>query len=134
MKKVAIVTFPDTESMSPSFGKKYNFVTDIKDLQKGDKVVAETVNGLKIVDFVEYTDPGFGDNGIKLPSRWIIQKIDMETHKKRQEAANRLAKLKAMMETERRKAQELEIYEILAKENPALATLLEEFKQLQEVL
>jgi hypothetical protein len=39
-----------------------------------------------------------------------------------------------MMETERRKAQELEIYEILAKENPALATLLEEFKQLQEVL
>jgi hypothetical protein len=134
MKKVAVVTFPDTDRFSSSFGKEYNFVTDIEELKKGDTLVADTINGLKIVNFVKYDDLGFGETGVKTPSRWVIQKIDIEAHNKRQEAAAKIQKLKTMMEAERKKAQELEIYEILAKQNPAMAALLEEFKTLSEVL
>ena len=134
MKKVAVVTFPDTDRFSSSFGKEYNFVTDLADLQKGEKVVVDTANGLKVVDFVRYDDLGFGETGVKTPSRWVIQKIDIEAHNKRIEAAAKIEKLKVMMEAERKKAQELEIYAILAKTNPALATMLEEYKTLQEVL
>jgi hypothetical protein len=134
MKKVAVVTFPDTDRLSSSFGKEYNFVTEVEGLEKGNIVVVDTINGLRICQFVRYDDLGFGNTGVKIPSRWLIQKIDLEAHTKRVEAAAKIEKIKVMMEIERKKAQELEIYEILAKQNPAMAELLEQFKQLQEVL
>lgn len=135
MKKVvAIVTFPDTDRFSASHGKEYNFVTDVEGLEKDNKVVVDTVNGLKIATFVRYDDLGFGETGVKTPSRWLISKVDLEAHTKRVEATAKIEKLKVMMETERKKAQELEIYEILAKQNPAMAALLEQFKELQGVL
>jgi hypothetical protein len=134
MKKVAVVTFPDTAHLSASFNKQYNFVTEVDELQQGDVVVVDTINGLRIANFVRYDDLGFGETGKKTPNRWLIQKVDLEAHNTRVEAATKIEKLKVMMEAERKKAQELEIYEILAKENPAMKTLLEEFKQLQELV
>jgi len=134
MKKVAIVTFPDTDRFANSFGKEYNFVTEVEGLEKGDTVVVDTTHGLRICQFVRYDSLGFGETGVKTPTRWLVQKVDLEAHTKRIEAAAKIEKLKVMMETERKKAQELEIYEILAKQNPAMAALLEQFKELQGVL
>lgn len=133
-KKVAVVTFPNTDRFASSYNKKYNFVTDIENLEKGDKVVVDTVNGLGIAEFVSYDDLGFGNSGAKTPTRWVIQKVDLDAYTKRIEALERVRKLKTLMEAERKKAQELEIYEILAKQNPALADLVKEYKELTEVL
>lgn len=133
-KKVVIVTFPNTDRYSSSFGKKYNFLTDVENLQTGDKLIVDTVNGLQIADFVKYNELGFGETGVKTPVKWVIQKIDLDAHKKRVEAAIKAEKIKQMMEKKRKAAQEIEIYAILAKADPEMAQLLEEFKQLQEVL
>lgn len=133
-KKVAVVKFPNTDRYSSSYNKKYNFLTTVDNLQAGDTVVVDTVNGLQIANFVKYDDLGLGNTGVKTPHRWLIQKVELDEHNRRIEAVAKLEKLKVMMEVERKKAQELEIYEILAKQNPDMAVLLDEFKQLQEVL
>lgn len=130
-KQVAKVMF-ETAYHQPL--KTYNFLTDISDLEKGDTVVVDTVNGLTIAKFDSYDDLGFGETGVKTPSKWVIQKVDIKAHNERLAAAERVKKLKTMLETERKKAAELEIYEILAKSNPEMASLLNEYKQLQEVL
>lgn len=137
MKKlVAKVKFiQDVNTNYDSFREKeYNFQTDIEDLVLGDSLVVETVNGLRIAKFTGYIDLGFGINleSVTYPSKWVIQKIDLSTHNKRKENAERVEKLKIMLENERKKAAELEIYEILAKTNPEMKTLLEEYKTLKE--
>lgn len=133
-KKVAVVKFPYTDRFSGSYGKNYNFLTDIEDLKMGDKVVVDTVNGLQVADFIKYDEYGFGEVGKKRPTKWVIQLIDLEKHKIRVEAALEAERLKRLLEEERKKAQELEIYEILAKTNPQIAEYLEKLKKLQEVL
>ncbi len=133
-KKVAVATFPNQSQYASSYGKEYNFVTDLEGLVKGDKIVVDTVNGIQIAEFIKYDSLGFGEEGKKMPVKWVVQKIDLEGHNQRVEAAAKVQKLKAMMEAKRKKAQELEIYEILAKNDPDMAKLVEEFKSLQEVL
>jgi hypothetical protein len=135
MKKVVgVVTFPDTDKWSNTYNKEYNFVTDQKDLETGDTVVVDTVNGLRIATFQHYDNLGFGETGRKTPTKWIVQKVDLEAHCARIEAAEKATKLKQLMDKKRKEAQEMEIYEILAEKNPELKEMLEEYKKLQEVL
>lgn len=133
-KKIAVVIFPNTDRYSSSFGKRYNFVTDIEDLNQGDTVVVDTVNGLGIAQFEKYDELGFGETGKKQPTKWIVQKVDLDAHDKRIEAALKLKKLEAMMEKKRKEAEKIQIYSILAKEDPEMAKLLEEYKKAAEVL
>ena len=135
MKKfVGVVTFPDTKIHSSAYGKKYNFLTDIQGLKVGDKLVVDTQNGITIAEFVAYDALGFGETGVKAPTKWIIQKVDMEAHEARVKAAKDLEKLKVQMEARRKQAEEISIYRILAKEDPEMAKLLEEYEKAQEVL
>lgn len=135
MKKfVGVVTFPDTKVHSSAYGKKYNFLTDIQGLKVGDKLVVDTQNGVTIAEFVAYDALGFGETGVKTPTKWIIQKIDMEAHEVRIKAAKDLEKLKVQMEARRKQAEEISIYRILAKEDPEMAKLLTEYEKAQEVL
>lgn len=124
MKKVAGVQFPGNL-------KHYFFFTDIDNLQVGDILVVDTANGLQIVKFVEYRSL---DDIIQKPTKWVVQKVDLTKHRERMEAIERAEKLKRMMEERRKQAQELEIYAILAKSDPEMAKLLDEYKKLQEVL
>lgn len=124
MKKVAGVQFPGNL-------KRYFFFTDIDNLQVGDILVVDAANGLQIVKFVEYRNL---DDVVQKPTKWVIQKVDLTKHRERMEAIERAEKLKRMMEERRKQAQELEIYAILAKSDPEMAKLLDEYKKLQEVL
>lgn len=125
-KTVALITFPLT---SGTFGtpKKYNFQTSILDMVKGDKVVVDTVNGLVIAEFDSYDELGFGETGAKVPSKWVVQKIDVTAHNARVEAAAKAIKIKAMMEARRRKSEEITVYAILAQEDPEMKALLDEY-------
>ena len=131
-KLVAKVVFEN--SSYNSYVKEYNFQTDIPELEEGTNLVVETTNGLQIAKFVGYAELGFGTevDSKKYPSRWVIQKVDLDAHNTRVEKAERAKKLKILLEVERKKAAELEIYEILAKQNPAMAELLNEYKTIQE--
>jgi hypothetical protein len=127
MKKVGVVNFEGNYSY-----KEYNFITNIEGLEKGDEVVVDTQKGLAVAQFIRYNPDGFGETGVKLPAKWIIQKIDLKAHNERIEKEKELKKLKTQMEKVRKEAQELEIYSILAEKNPAMKEMLDKFVKLQE--
>lgn len=132
--KVVKVTFTVTKDPH-AWGnpKKYNFLTNIEDLQAGDIVVVDTVNGFVLAEVVEYAEElkEFGETfGNKRP-KWVIQKVDVAAHEARLEKEKRLKDVKKLMEVERKKAEEKQIYRILAKENPEMAKLLEEMEALE---
>ena len=129
MKKVAKVFFPDNY-----YNKKYNFITDIEGLEQDDVVVVDTRNGLALATFFEYDELGFGETGAKKPTKWIIQKVDLEKHLARVEAAEKAEELKRAMEEKRKQTQELEVYRILAEKDPEMKKMIEEFEKLQELI
>lgn len=128
MKKlIAKVNFELAEGGNPfNTAKSYSFLTDIEDLEKNDIVVVDTVNGLVLARFLSYNELADTTKSTK----WIIQKVDLTAHKKRLEDARQVEILKKKMEDRRKKAQEIEIYAILAKEDPEMQAMLDQFKQL----
>lgn len=128
MKKlVAKVNFELAEGGNPfNTAKSYAFLTEIEDLEKNDIVVVDTVNGLVLARFLKYDEIGDTTKSIK----WIIQRVDLSTHNKRIEDARQIEVLKKKMEARRKKAQEIEIYAILAKEDPEMQAMLDQFREL----
>ncbi|PHA62822.1 hypothetical protein [Bacillus wiedmannii] len=107
--------------------KSYNFLTDIEDLKKGEKVVVDTVNGLAIAEVEKYVEYPTG----KVPaSKWIVQKIDTASHEKRLENERYMNGLKLKMESRRKQLEEIQIYQLLAKEDPEMKAILEEYNSL----
>src|SRR5690606_19823304 len=109
--------------------KLYDFFTDIENLEHGNKLVVDAAGALHVVTFFEYNESPKSN-----ASKWVIQKVDLDAHIKRLEAQRKLEQIRVKMEEESRKAQELEIFEILAKQNTEMAKLIQEYKQLSEVL
>ena len=105
--------------------KKYNYLTDIKDLKEGDLVVVHARNDFALGYFVEYCDI------TETPeTKWITDKVDTTKHFKRIENKKRVEEIKTKLEIERKKVEELQVYEILAERNPEMKSLLEELKGL----
>ncbi len=79
MNKIVQVSFAgNTEVL-------YDFFTDLE-LQVGDPVVCDTVRGYsvgKVIRFIERSSKA---------TNWIVQKVDVEGHKRRLERERRLAK------------------------------------------
>lgn len=119
MKKFVEVMFDNN-----TYSKKYVFKNDIEGLVVGDKVVVETTNGFSVA-----TIKGFLETS-NIGSKFVVQRIDTETHELRKEKEKKLATVKAKMEARRKKLQEIEIYKILAKEDSEMATLLAEMEEL----
>lgn len=104
--------------------KHYDFKNDIAGLVVGDKVVVDASPGISVATVVGFKDVS------KAATKYIIQKVDLDTHKARLEKDKKLAEIKAKMEKRRKELQEIEIYQILAKEDSDMAKLLEEFTAL----
>ncbi|MDA1509591.1 hypothetical protein ORN01_25375 [Bacillus cereus] len=119
MKKFVEVTFDNN-----AYSKNYVFKNDIEGLVIGDKVVVETANGFSVG-----TIKGFLETS-KIGTKYVVQKIDLDSHKLRLEKEKKLATVKAKMEARRKQLQEIEIYKILAKEDSEMATLLSELENL----
>ena len=63
-----------------SYGKTYNYLTDLENLKLGDKVIVDSSNGLGIANVIQYTD-----KTDSTWNSWIVQKIDLEAHEERKE-------------------------------------------------
>lgn len=111
-----------------AFAKHYNYLTDIEGLERGDLIVVHARNEFCLAYFVEYKEVNETEN-----TKWIIQKVDLEGHNNRIANAKRIKDLKAKLEEERRKTEELQIYEILAIKNPNIKELLDELKAIQGI-
>lgn len=73
--KTAIVKF-----LNDRYQKTYNYRTDIENLSVGDLAVVESSTGWGIVEIVEIKE-GLHSNAIA----WVVQRVDVETHKARKE-------------------------------------------------
>lgn len=109
-----------------TYGKEYHYLTSEGDLQRDDKVVVDSANGLGIA-IVE----GYANHSQKA-SRWVVQKIDFTAHQQRKEKEKKMNILKAKMEKKRKALEELHIFQILAKEDEDMAKLLEEYKAISK--
>ena len=63
-------------------------------------------------------------------TKWIVTKVDLTAHYERIAKKERVKEIKEKLEKERQKAEELQIYEILAAANPKMKELLDELKSL----
>lgn len=126
MKKYATVRFEELHDFGRN--KRYQFVTDIQDLQMGDVVVVHTANGYKTAFFVKYDETTIFDN-----PKWIVQKVDTDSHKVKLERERKARIIKKKMEERRAKLEAIQVYKILAKEDPEMMKLLQEFNEIEEL-
>ena len=128
MKKYVNINFHEKEERG-NHTKNYQFLTDIQNLIEEDVVVVDTANGLQIGYVIGYDEVSkFDDNNIK----WVVQRVDLENHKINLERQEKLRALKQKMESRRKKLEEIQIYEILAKEDPDMRDLLDEFNKMNK--
>lgn len=124
MSKIAVVTFPNN-----NYSKEYYFRTNIEDLESGDLIVVDTVNGFVTAGFERYYE-----GVVKQPTKWIVSKVDLTDHFTRLRAQARLDEIKMELENAKKQVEEMAVYEMLAKYNPGIMDLVEELKKLNEVL
>lgn len=106
--------------------QKYNYLTDIEDLKIGDVIVVHARDSFALAYFAGYDDTVEE----KESTKWIVDKVDTSKHYHRIGQLEKARLLKEQLKKEAEKAKELELYEILAKNNPTIAILLEELKGL----
>lgn len=126
MKKYASVRFDELHDFGRS--KQYQFVTDIQDLKLGDIVVVHTANGYKTAFFIKYDETSVFEN-----PKWIVQKVDTDSHKVKLERERKARLIKKKMEERRAKLEAIQVYKILAKEDPEMMKLLQEYDKIEEL-
>ena len=123
---VAGVKFPDGSNKD-----KVYYYALFDEYFIGDLVVVQTGHhGLALAEIVEIQCDG--KDKVKC-SREIVSRVSMEAFYERQEKRKALAKLKQDMDKKVKELQETAIYEMLAEKDPALASMLTEYKQLTGV-
>lgn len=103
--------------------KPYEFVTDIEDIAEGDVVVTDTKYGLKIARVKKVEDK---EN--LTATKMIVCRIDIEQFKEKKAQFEGRRSLLAKINEAMKNTPPMKIYELLAKEDPAIAELLKELK------
>lgn len=130
MKKFVSVQF-EKGRLGSGFVKTYQFLTDLTDLALGDSVVVDTANGLQIAYVIGYDESSkIKGNNFK----WVVQKINLENHQTRLLHEEKRKQLKQRMEERRKKLEEIHIFELLAKEDPSMKELLDEYNQVENLI
>lgn len=94
----------------------------------GDLVVVNT--GHHGIALARVSSIGVGDKSEVKYGREVIARVDETAHKDRVARRNEIARLKAEMDKKVKELQEVAIYEMLAEKDPALASMLSDFKAL----
>ena len=133
MKKYANVTFENNHGNQ--LDQVYVYLVDIENLKCGDYVVVETRGTLSVARFIAYTNrnPLAYTNRNTLDSeitKWVVQKIDMKTHKKRKENYEKLIEIKTKMLERVQELEELDMFERLS--DKEMKNILKEYKKIME--
>ena len=129
--KVAMVKFVQGTNTV----KGYAFALFDETIEVNDLVLCDTANGYsvaKVTDIIvkeDYT-PSYDAEKVR---KEIICKVDFTDFEARKEAREKKNKIKKQMDEMLKNNQELILYQAIAKENPAMAELLEEYKSLSNV-
>lgn len=110
--------------------EKTYYFTAYEHYYVNDIVVVETVRGLMVAEIVQIRV----ENPPVKPTKEVVAKVDIGPWRARQEARKRLAELKVQMDGVIARKKEEALYDMFAKDDPALADMLAEFKFLKEQL
>jgi len=103
----------------------YRLPKDIK-VEEGDYVVVMSTSGLGVAIVAEILPNNF-ENAEKanLSTSWILSCVDLSSHQLRIEAEEKKQYIKTQLEEERRKYEDVQVYRMMAKDNPKVAKMLE---------
>ena len=109
-------------------GKVYSFALFDDTIIEGDYVLCDTQNGFAVAKVVSIeTQESY--NGVAV-TKEIICKLNFADFEKRKEIRKKATELKAKLDREVKKNQDITIYETVAKNNPAVAEMLKQYKEL----
>ena len=66
-KKIALVEFPKS-----SFGQKYSYLTEIKDLNENDLLLVQTRTGYSLAYFKGYTEE---KSYVNVATSWVVKNL-----------------------------------------------------------
>lgn len=110
--------------------EKTYYFTAYEHYYTSDIVVVETVRGLMIGEIVEIRV----ENPPVKPTKEVVAKVDIGPWRARQEARRRMAELKVQMNGRIARKKEEALYDMFAKDDPELADMLAQYRNLKEVL
>ena len=105
----------------------YVFKTFIE-VQVGDVVVVDTINGLKVATVTSLTGKPL-PVGKRLME--IVDIVDIRAYKERKEKEEKLAKVKSELGKRAREINRMALYEALAEKDPVMCELLAQLKELE---
>jgi hypothetical protein len=127
--KITIVTVKFWESREQCFGsKEYSYLTDIPVIA-GDIVVCEARELVGIAQVFQTS--GLGLSKASKAYRWIVSKVDMAGMAERRDKAARYLELQLKLTAAKERIERERTWEVLAKDNPDVAELLAELKDLE---
>lgn len=116
--KIIAVQFKHAYDKQEWGGKEYHYLTNLKDLKKGDLVVVETQHGYSVAQVVRYISKS------SQAFRYIIQKVDVEAHEAFLEKEMKLAYIQAEIEERAAAVKRRRELEALAEEDEKLNELI----------
>lgn len=116
--KIIAVRFKHAYDKQEWGGKEYHYLTNLKDLKKGDLVVVETQHGYAVAQVVRYISKS------SQAFRYIIQKVDVEAHETFLEKEMKLAYIQAEIEDRAAAVRKRKELEVLAEEDEKLKDLI----------
>lgn len=129
-KSYVNVRFFDNYDRSKLAGKEYCFIA-WENLAAGDLVVVETKFGLALA-VVSGNLPIKPNQLSDRDMREVVTKVDTTAFAMRKERAERKAELKRKMDQRIKGLEEIDRYEAFAKEDEALKTMLDAYKELNQ--
>lgn len=109
--------------------KKYAFAAFPEDdIREGDRVLVDTAHGQTIAK-VDSMMAQMDYNGVDV-TKEVICKLDYSNFEKRKESRKRLGNLKNQMDNIVAQNQNMILYTAIAKENPKMAALLNQYKKI----
>jgi len=115
-------------TLDPYNSKEYAYALFLDDVELGDKVVVRNSDGSLVMGRLASVDSHPHEkvkNGCE-----VICVVDLTEFNKRQEQFAKVADLRKKMDARVKALQDIALYELLAKDDPELQTLLSEFKSL----
>jgi len=108
--------------------KEYDFALFDEDVQIGDTVVCDTVNGFTLGNVITINDKN--ETNTNKVSKEIVGKVDISAFQTRRDNRAKVSKLKNMMEKRVKELQDTTLFEMMAEKDDSLKEMLTEYKKL----
>ena len=127
-KFVAVVFYNGLGDIVQHDMKTYTYMTDIRDIQVGDKLVVEVSQDLKVVTVVQ--TEGLTPAMRNKAHAWVVAKVDVQGHIDRVQRMQKAQEIRNILRERKEQVEESLIYQHLAQTDPEIGKLMQELHDL----